>query len=273
MEYLWIRLTWVFRSYLPHGVAAAILFPIYRSLTAADLSEWATLPYLEFLQLQFDAFPPGEWWLQNLLSLNVVTKAALVWAVLLGAWYFSDLFTTGRRPRWQLVAAYGSTSRVTTIKVWMLLSIVLMLFVVGTITTVYMDLLPATNALRAVVALDLLSLTVMMVLNRTFEAYKLLQPEREAKREKRREKSDQRDQQRRQQKQMDEERRRQLSEMRQQLDGLMQQTSVIDAEIRTLRGSNHDTHLIEERAAELLTRRNELQEQIRQVTTAYPDRV
>jgi len=273
MEFLWIRLAWLFRSYLPHILSAAILFPVYLSLTAADLTDWATLHYPEFLQLQFDHFPPREWWLQNLLSVNVVTKAALVWAKLLGAWYFSDLFTTGRRAGWQLVAAYGSTSRITTIKVWMVLSFVLMFFVAGTMTAVYMDMLPATHALLALMALDLLSLTVMMVLNRTFEAYKLLQPEREAKREKRREKSLQRLQQRNQQKQMDEERRRQLSEMRQQLDGLTQQTSVIDAEIRELGGSNHDTHLIEERAAELLTRRNKLQQQIRQITTAYPDRV
>jgi len=273
MRFLKMRFAWIWRSYLPHAVAAVPIFLLYRSIGTADLEPWADVDYQAIARLEFDSLPSGDLLLRNLTTLNVATRCLIAVAVLVFAWYLSDLFTTGRKSGWMLIAAYGSTSRITSCKVWLALLAFLLVVVAGTTAAVHCGLLAWDSAVKWLFTIDFALLNIMMTVNRTFESYKLLLPTLDARRKEQRDRRELSRQERAQRRQQDEERRRQLQEMRQQLDTIRQQIDGTDHELHELRRSDHDTQLVEERAAELMANRHKLQEQLRQLTIAYPDRV
>ena len=273
MQFLKMRFAWFWRSYIPHALAVVPVFMLYRSIGAADLEPWADIDYSAIVRLEFDSLPSGDRLVRNLTTLNTATRCLLTVGILVVAWYLSDLFTTGRKSGWMLIAAYGSTSRITTCKVWLGLLTFLLAVVAGTTAAVHCGLLSCDSAVKWLFAINFALLNTMMTVNRTFESYKLLLPTLDARRKEQRDRRELSRQERAQRRQQDEERRRQLQEMRQQLDTIRQQIDGTDHELHELRRSDHDTQLVEERAAELMANRHKLQEQLRQLTIAYPDRV
>lgn len=269
-----IRFSYLFRSYMPHGIVGSggALYLIFRSLSANDLSGLKEIAWSEFLHGDWESAPSLDWIMTQLTTINAATKAMLAITFVVIAFYASDVCTTGRKPGWCLISSYGNTGRWSHFKVWATLGVGTLSTIIILMTLIYRQATTSMTAFKIAITTDLIALTAFMFINRSFESWQLRWPEIQDLREKRRFERQKTQDSRRQHNAVAEQRRSELRDVQSQIAEKERQIEGANREVRALQSSGHDTSLTTEAIANLQQQKSQLNSEIQQLYQNIPGR-